>query len=148
MQYPFIGVHVLASISAVRNTLLLNNPEKIRHILERGVKACGAHALAWQTTIFEPQGCSVVALLSESHLSVHTYPEHESLFFDAFTCGLHCTPRAIFNELLSAVESVEYCVEEYYRNAQGAQRKSREAGSINTVLFSGGERQFHSADCE
>lgn len=148
MHYPFVGLHVLASISAIKNLQLLNNPERIKQILERGVKASGAHALAWQTTIFEPQGCSLVALLSESHLSVHTYPEHESLFFDAFTCGIHCTPRAIFDELLSYLDSVEYCVEEYFRSAKGADRKSRDLGPINTNLFSCREHQFHSADCE
>lgn len=148
MPYPFVGLHVLASISAIKDIQLLNNPEKIRKVLERGVKASGAHALSWQSTIFEPQGCTVVALLSESHLSVHTYPEHGSLFFDAFTCGLQCSPREIFNELLRAVNSLEYCVEDYYRSARGAQRKSSDLKTINKVLFSGDEFQFHNADCE
>ena len=31
---------------------------------------------------------TLVALLSESHASIHTYPEHNSCFVDLFTCGL------------------------------------------------------------
>ena len=148
MQYPFVGVHILASIGAIKDLELLNNPEKIRLILEKGIKASCAHLLSWQTTIFEPQGCSVVGLLSESHLSVHTYPEHGALFFDAFTCGLHCRPRAIFNALLDAVGSKEYCVEEFFRSARGAFRQKHDVGIINTALFSGYEHQFRNADYE
>jgi spermidine synthase len=35
----------------------------------------------------ENQGCTVVALLAESHVSLHTYPESRTIFFDLFTCG-------------------------------------------------------------
>jgi S-adenosylmethionine/arginine decarboxylase-like enzyme len=35
---------------------------------------------------FYPQGCSFIFLLSESHLSVHTFPEKKYLAFDLYTC--------------------------------------------------------------
>jgi len=35
---------------------------------------------------FEPFGATGVILLAESHFSVHTYPEHEMLYFDLFCC--------------------------------------------------------------
>lgn len=35
---------------------------------------------------FEPQGVSVVLILAESHLAVHTWPEHDYLHLDLFTC--------------------------------------------------------------
>jgi spermidine synthase len=36
---------------------------------------------------FEPQGFTILALLAESHISFHTFPEKEIISFDFFTCG-------------------------------------------------------------
>ena len=36
---------------------------------------------------FEPQGFTLVALLAESHISFHTYPEKGIISFDFYTCG-------------------------------------------------------------
>ena len=36
---------------------------------------------------FEPQGFTLVALLAESHMSIHTFPEYNIISFDFFTCG-------------------------------------------------------------
>jgi len=36
---------------------------------------------------FEPQGVTVVGLLAESHMSIHTWPEHNYAAIDIFTCG-------------------------------------------------------------
>ena len=103
MEYPFIGLHVLASISQIQDLLLLNDPERIQKILERGVVRANATSISWHLGRFEPQGCTVLGLLGESHVSVHTYPEHSSLFLDAFTCGLTCRPELILTEMLEQI---------------------------------------------
>ena len=36
---------------------------------------------------FKPQGFTLVALLAESHISFHTFPENGIISFDFFTCG-------------------------------------------------------------
>ena len=36
---------------------------------------------------FEPQGFTILALLAESHISFHTFPEKGIISFDFFTCG-------------------------------------------------------------
>jgi S-adenosylmethionine decarboxylase len=41
---------------------------------------------------FKPQGVTVLALLSESHASIHTYPEVGAAFVDVFTCGTRANP--------------------------------------------------------
>src|SRR5262249_33061578 len=43
---------------------------------------------------FHPHGVTVVALLKESHLSLHTWPEHAFAASDIFTCGETAQPRA------------------------------------------------------
>ena len=53
----------------------------------RAVNSVGATILAHLAHKFEPCGVSVVLMLSESHASVHTYPEYNACFLDIFTCG-------------------------------------------------------------
>ena len=52
---------------------------------------------------FEPQGVTVLALLSESHASLHTYPEEGSIFIDVFTCGHTAQPERAVELLAEAL---------------------------------------------
>ena len=61
--------------------------EKIRTILDSVVSKSGLHVISSSFHQFEPQGVSAVYLLSESHLSVHTWPEYGYVALDIFTCG-------------------------------------------------------------
>ena len=49
--------------------------------------------------VFSPRGYTAVLLLSESHASIHTYPEHGACFVDLFTCGTTCKAEA-FDQVL------------------------------------------------
>jgi S-adenosylmethionine decarboxylase proenzyme len=76
--------------------------------MERALKQAGATVCEVIAKRFDPQGVTVLALLSESHASLHTYPEHGSLFADVFTCGPHADPRqavALLGEALGATQT-------------------------------------------
>ena len=65
-------------------------------LLESVVEAAGVQLLELRIKEFQPQGLTAFCLLSESHLSVHTWPENDYVGIDLFTCGMHCQPeRAI-----------------------------------------------------
>jgi S-adenosylmethionine decarboxylase len=121
----FIGYHVFGSFSSVKNIDFLDDIEGIRKALNRGVERAHATALSWQVHAFEPQGCTIIGLLSESHVSVHTYPEHRALFFDAFTCGEACKPSLIFAELHDAIGSCQFVFENFKRSVLQSERISR-----------------------
>lgn len=53
---------------------------------------------------FAPQGVSAVAVIAESHLSIHTWPELGYAALDYFTCGDHVDVDAIFEVLKEAYE--------------------------------------------
>jgi len=53
---------------------------------------------------FNPQGLTVLALLSESHISIHTYPEHGYIAVDMFTCGDRADPLAGINKIRELFE--------------------------------------------
>jgi len=65
----------------------LNSPELIRQTLEEAVQKAKAFLLDIRVHPFEPQGISGVAIIAESHLSIHSWPEYGYAAVDVFTCG-------------------------------------------------------------
>ena len=62
---------------------------------------------------FQPQGVTIVALLSESHISIHTWPENGSAALDVFTCG-DTNPETAMQymvEKLKAQDHRTHCLE-------------------------------------
>jgi S-adenosylmethionine decarboxylase len=84
-QFDFYGRHLLLNFSGCEADL--NDLERIRHDMIDAVNAIGATILSHMEHQFDPMGVTVVLMLSESHASVHTYPEHRACFLDVFTCG-------------------------------------------------------------
>ncbi|WP_053619191.1 adenosylmethionine decarboxylase [Nocardiopsis sp. NRRL B-16309] len=105
-DFDFTGTHVLCDISAVAPELIENDDHVLKAVL-RGIEASGATLCGTQSKKFEPLGVTAVFVLSESHVSVHTYPERCSLFVDAFTCGTTCDPERIVHEVLRALGPCE-----------------------------------------
>lgn len=98
MEYNFKGTHVFGEMYEVPADLL-NDLALIEKALLAGIVASGASLCSIQHKEFEGGGLTSLALLSESHASIHTYPEKGALFFDAFTCGDHCFPHKIIDTL-------------------------------------------------
>ncbi len=78
---------------------LLDDEAFIKEAMTQAADASGATLLDMVSHKFEPQGVTAVALLSESHLSIHTWPEHGYAAIDAFTCGDHTNPEAACRSL-------------------------------------------------
>lgn len=68
--------------------------------------------MSHDTVIFEPQGCSAVVVLSESHVTIHTFPECGYASFDAYTCGELADPVVILQHVIEKlkVRDVEHMV--------------------------------------
>lgn len=121
----FIGRHVFGSFSDILDERVLRDPEILRDALSVGVANAGATVLSWHEHHFEPQGFTLLGILAESHVSVHTYPEHRALFFDAFTCGLACDPSKVFDALKKCVGECDAVFEAYERSARPSRQISR-----------------------
>ena len=65
----------------------LNDESFLRCILNRASKLANATVLNLISNKFEPQGVTAIALLAESHISIHTWPESNYSAVDIFTCG-------------------------------------------------------------
>jgi S-adenosylmethionine decarboxylase proenzyme len=86
----------------------IDNPVVIRRILRRAAMTCRLHVLQQGMHRFEPHGITAYALLSESHVSVHTWPELGFALVDVLSCAK--IPRASLvaslQELLAPAEII------------------------------------------
>ena len=80
----FAGTHLIIEVVSGNG---LDDEGLIETAFRRCVDECGATLLHLHTHKFSPQGVSGVAILAESHISVHTWPEIGYGAFDVFMCG-------------------------------------------------------------
>lgn len=71
----------------------LNSPEVIEEALREAVRRAKVTLLGIHIHEFQPQGLTAVAIIAESHILIHTWPEYSYLAFDAFTCGEDAMPE-------------------------------------------------------
>ncbi|MEP1613546.1 MAG: adenosylmethionine decarboxylase [Roseobacter sp.] len=76
--------HVIAELYDVK---ILTGPEQIEAVLQAAAQEAGATVLGGHFHIFEGGGVTGVLLLSESHISIHTWPEFSYAALDVFMCG-------------------------------------------------------------
>ncbi len=70
----------------------INDPDAVRSALKEAVERSHATVLSIQVHTFNPNGVSGVAVIAESHISVHTWPELDYAAVDVFTCGDKAMP--------------------------------------------------------
>lgn len=81
----FAGTHLILDLWQASH---LDDLETMENALRETVKQCGATLLHIHLHHFTPNGgISGVAVLAESHISVHTWPERDYAAFDVFMCG-------------------------------------------------------------
>lgn len=97
-NYEFVGFHMFGSYIGCDHDQL-SNIEGLKAAMHEGVKASGATLLNTVYHVFPPDGLTMLMLLSESHASIHTYPEFNACFIDFFTCGTRCSSEK-FDEVL------------------------------------------------
>lgn len=83
---PYDGRHLLADLHDCRAPL--DDPALIERALREAAGAASATLLDIRLHPFgEGQGVTGVALLAESHISIHSWPEHRYAALDFFLCG-------------------------------------------------------------
>jgi S-adenosylmethionine decarboxylase len=78
------GVHLIVDLHGAKR---LDDLEHIEATLRRCVEAARATLLHIHLHHFQPSGVSGVAVLAESHISIHTWPEAGYAALDVFMCG-------------------------------------------------------------
>ena len=78
------GVHLIIDLHGAKG---LNDIDLIDRTLRRCVDAAKATLLHIHLHHFHPNGVSGVAVLAESHISIHTWPDQGYAALDVFMCG-------------------------------------------------------------
>ncbi len=103
---PPSGFHVIAELSGCPYGQL-NDQASLVQALRDCALAAGAKVLGVQSHQFSPQGVTAIALLAESHISIHSWPEHGYAAVDVFTCGPAMKPEAAVSYLQTALSASE-----------------------------------------
>ena len=84
--------HILFTLKEC-NKSFLDDEKFVRDVVYQASIKCNSTLLALNSHKFEPQGVTCVAMLAESHISIHTWPELGMAVCDIFTCGDHTKPK-------------------------------------------------------
>ena len=98
----------------------LNDESFLRCILNRAAKLANATVLNLISNKFEPQGVTAIALLAESHISIHTWPESNYSAVDIFTCGQNMMPEHASQYLIESLMAKEHSLRVIERNPPAA----------------------------
>ncbi len=81
-----LGTHILLELNNCPQELLLEQ-ETLKATLVEAADTAGATVVKPVFHQFSPHGLSGVVVIAESHIAVHTWPEHGYAAIDIFTCG-------------------------------------------------------------
>jgi S-adenosylmethionine decarboxylase len=109
------GVHLIVDLC---DATRLDDIDHIESVLRRCVDAAGATLLHIHLHHFEPNGgVSGVAVLAESHISIHTWPERGYAAIDVFMCG-KASPEKCVPVLRQAFNAKHVAVNELLRGTE------------------------------
>ncbi|KRF18714.1 adenosylmethionine decarboxylase [Paenibacillus sp. Soil787] len=103
MQYSTYGRHTVVDVWGV-DASFLDNVDFLRLIMVNAAVKSSATVLSVIHKKFEPSGCSILVLLSESHLSIHTYPKEGFAAIDGYTCGKRVDPKIAVDYLVDILQ--------------------------------------------
>lgn len=110
-----VGFHCILELYDCSKALL-NDADFVRQSLRDAATVANATLLNEVLHQFEPQGITALALLSESHISVHTWPEVGYAALDVFTCGHHTDPEKACQHLMKAFKARRHSLKKLRRN--------------------------------
>ena len=104
-----IGQHVFAKVYDCAKDRL-DDCDGLVKLLETAAVIAGATVIKSMSHKFDPQGVTALVLLSESHVSIHTYPEHGIAVLDMFTCG-SCDPMSGALHIIKSLDCNKYTID-------------------------------------
>lgn len=86
-----LGCHIVAEMSLC-DPEILTDLERVKEAMVKAAEVANAEVREVAFHRFIPHGVSGVVVISESHLSIHTWPEIGYAAVDIYTCGAHTDP--------------------------------------------------------
>lgn len=118
----YLGTHILLELYDCPAELL-KQPVDSERILLAAAHKMGATVIEQRFHAFSPFGVSGVVVIAESHLTIHTWPEHRYAAIDVFSCGD-----------LDLAAAVQFLIKAF--KAERSEQKIIKRGAINCANFS------------
>lgn len=99
-----MGRHVIAELWGC-DVEKLNNMSFIEQLFVDAALEAGAEVREVAFHKFAPHGVSGVVIISESHLTIHSFPEHGYASIDVYTCGERIDPTVASNYISKGLEA-------------------------------------------
>ena len=106
--------HILFTLKGCSENLL-DDEAHIRNVLVHAAQVCKSTLLNVSSYKFDPQGVTAIALLAESHISIHTWPELGMAVCDIFTCGDHTDPQRGVDYMKMVLHATDIIHKEFIR---------------------------------
>ncbi len=104
--YRVYGKHVYGNLFDC-DPEVLSDPRRLKEIVEEAAGVGNMTLLDIKYWVISP-GVSIVAIILESHISIHTWPEHRFATVDVYSCGEHTKPEEAFNYIVKALKAGRY----------------------------------------
>lgn len=114
-----IGTHLICDMWQCNYS---DDEELLKKLLVAAAKKANATVLNVSSHKFDPAGVTVIVLLAESHISLHSWPEYNYVGIDVFTCGKQMDPRSAINYLKRALKPKVTETKKVIRGRNHAQR--------------------------
>ena len=109
-----LGRHLLLELKDC-DPKLLNDLDSLKKLLTDAAEKSGAAVLDDSFHQFSPQGVSGVVVIAESHLFIHTWPEHGYAAVDIFTCGSRVKPEIAAEVVIKELKPKNHAIIEMRR---------------------------------
>jgi len=103
VEVKVVGKHIYGNLYGC-NEGILKDIEKLKNITVEAIKVGNMTLLdvkAWKIG----DGVSVLAVILESHIAIHTWPEYRFATVDVYSCGTQSDPEAAFDYIVKKLEA-------------------------------------------
>jgi S-adenosylmethionine decarboxylase len=104
MPLDALGRHLLVELHEC-DPLALDDLDLVRDTLVEAADRLRSTVLDVSTHKFDPIGCTAIVMIAESHLSIHTWPEHRYAAMDIFTCSQSMQPADVVGFISARLQS-------------------------------------------
>lgn len=116
-QDTVVGKHVYANMYGFDDPDLLRNEGKLKEVLLEAARLANM-TVADVLSITRTDGVSVVVLVIESHLAIHTWVKERYATLDIYTCGIKSDPWKAFDHIIHKLKPKFYTVNYVDRSSQ------------------------------
>src|SRR5579862_7029216 len=123
--HPPLARHTLLELCGC-DIAMLNDPEALKALLLEAVRRGNGTIVTQVFHTFSPHGVSGVVVIAESHVAIHTWPEHGYAAVDVFSCGSKLDHAVISEWIATGLRAGRVESRELERGASGVSDKVRD----------------------